>query len=343
MAVADFFKQVVPGAGPSQLEAMAPLALGLLGPIGGAVGVLGALYQRGRQEKAGQEAYGAMVGGAGENLAAQPLEGLLGVAGKMAAKGMAVPDIIQDRIDELQAERASGQAYLRQLALQQLGDQAAMQRVEKQGEQQMAYGETVAQRERSLAEYNAGERRRLAELESDLRTKEATGGTGGRLGTIGTGMQRVVDAAGNVREVPVPGSAEYAKRVQPIMDTQRGLNLVQRMIQEIDQTGGDFYGARSKRQNLIFQQVVSVLGTLANAGVLQEGEAERYLSAVGDPTSIGSRFRTAEQLKEPYKELERTLLKRQGALYDVLTGEVIPPMVGLPEDSAEPPPPPGYR
>ena len=342
MAVADFFRQAVPGAGPSTLAAMAPLALGMLGPVGGAVGVLGALYQKNRQEQAGLAEYGKELASVGPGgIAEAPLSGLVALSARMAERGMKPPDILQDRIDQLQAEQEAATAYQRSIALQQLQDQAAAQRLERGGEIDEA-------RVRLQAQLDAGRDATALEREKELARYKAEiegGGSGGvKLGAVGTGMARVRGPDGSVRDVPIPGSPEYAARVKPIVETKRGLDLVQGMLREIDETGGDMFGARAKRQDILFNQVVSVLGSLANAGVLQAGEAQRFLDSVGDPTSLGSRFKTKASMKSAYQELERQLLNAQGEQYGILQGEIAPPIVGYDEQATQAAKPPaGFR
>ena len=160
-------------------------------------------------------------------------------------------------------------------------------------------------------------------------------------GPIGSGMMRVPDpATGMMRDIPVPGSREYESRAVAINELSSGIQQADDLMREIDETGGESFGARSKTQSLLFNQLIGRLSSMVGAGVLQPAEFERLASALVDPTDYMSRFRSNTSLKAPYELLRSQLYqKQQEALARMLGqgGVTISP----PSPNAPPAPPPG--
>jgi hypothetical protein len=146
----------------------------------------------------------------------------------------------------------------------------------------------------------------------------------------------------------LPGSAPFQKITGEVSSLERGLDLTRQMFQEIEETGGDTFGARSKRQELLYQQTLGLIGQLSNQGVISPGEAERLSGALVNPTDYASRMRGNETIQAPYKELYRQLaMAREQKIRELTAGmggtPPIPP-IGVPpiDTSTRPAPPPGF-
>jgi hypothetical protein len=269
------------------------------GPVGFAAGLLGTglLRERGKEQDAlgaaaaarqrREDAFGGPVSG-------QALPELLDRAFQMEGQGFS-SDIVTDQIQFLQGEQSKRDAEQRARD-QPLGFNVGTYNPRDYTAESWANAQEIYQSTKDP----------VAASRALERFEEPTS----PFGAIGQGMARVEGPDGQVREVPIPGSREYAARVQPIQETRYAMDVARRLISEIEDTGGESFGAASKRQNLLYNQMLSVLGQLTNAGVLQQGELERFSQALQNPTDYTARIRTDKSLKAPYEELVRQLEMR---------------------------------
>lgn len=311
-----------------------PLLLGLLGPMGLAGGaVMSSMIgnrRRGEQKQLDQQALQGALGG--EQLSKMNLPGLLDAAYKLELNGVAIPKTLADQIEFLQADAVVDEAVDERQAEQQTNFGQSLMLADRQNELRMAA--QLQQDQRAFQNAKA-----LEQYKVDLENGQAAGAV--EYGPVGAGTARVTLDDGTKRDVLIPGSVPYQSALEPVQTTAAAMDLTTQIIDEIDKTGGDFAFGNTKRQSLLYQQMVSVLGQLTNSGVLQAEEAERFLNALPDPTALFPR--TDKSMKAPYEELLRQLVRAQEFNVQKFSGEPISADMVFPIQAAQPPPPPGTK
>jgi hypothetical protein len=132
----------------------------------------------------------------------------------------------------------------------------------------------------------------------------------------------------SVIAAPIVGTPDYAKG----MDKQQTLqSSIDRAGELMDLVGGkeqktpagnmvrsggkgsEMFGDTAAKYSLIRGLMISDLGKLNDAGVLQEGEYARYSDMLRDPSSIGSYFTGNNTMMTGYKEFQDIMKKRLSA------------------------------
>lgn len=133
------------------------------------------------------------------------------------------------------------------------------------------------------------------------------------LGAPGQGMERVQEqGSGQWYDRPLAGSQEWVKRMEPIDQAGEALGVLQLQISDLNQSGGNAFGPLSAKMKVRQARILSMLGSLTNSGVLQQGEVERFENAMQDPTSmfgVGATFST-DTLTAPLQELQDMIRTR---------------------------------
>lgn len=160
------------------------------------------------------------------------------------------------------------------------------------------------------------------------------------LGPPGQGMQRLQDPESlEFFDQPMVGSDEYVKRLEPVDQAGEALGVLGDQIAEINATGGESFGPSAARLAVRQARILSILGSLTNAGVLQVGEVERFERALQDPTAffgVGANLST-ETLTAPLEELQNMIRTRgQQTFQRNFRGQELPAYL-------IPPPPPGAQ
>ena len=270
------------------------------------------------------------------DFASQDLPGLRATARERRTRFGESP-ILDQTIAGLQAQGVADVSNQRRVEAAGLASQGGIDAAAL-GNQQSIAAATLADQRAETRAVNAFDRANPAQVPGAIES-----------GPIPSGVERVTAADGTTRLRPVPGGAAYQKAVQPVLEADAKISRVNKFMSLIEQTGGESFGAGAAEQNLLYNEMLSTMGFLNNAGVLQAGEIERFKAAMINPTDLRSRTRLNSTLLAAPKMLNSALTRmrddavRSSGIEDVGALNLATPFMTQRELEESLPLPPGAR
>jgi hypothetical protein len=114
-----------------------------------------------------------------------------------------------------------------------------------------------------------------------------------------------VQSASGVVAMPAPGTPDYAKvtdgesslvaagqNIDRLLDIFMGVEQTTPASKKIrvGGTGSELWGEKAKEMSTIRSSIMTAMGQMQNAGVLQVGDFERYEKLLPDPSTVGGLF-----------------------------------------------------
>jgi len=269
----------VGGFGGGVLDA-APLLLGMLGPVGAAVGLLGTGFLQQRRKQGALAQRSALIDQAtgGGDIASLSLEELANGIQRLQAAGVEPQAGMQDMLDFRQGQQTATRGQQDTVDLQNMQAQQALQAGGIKYGQELGLEAGKDANRWALERFKQGEANARAGLAAGL-----TPG-GGMMGTTPAGHERIPLPGGGVADVPNPGTAAYATAMDPVQKTTYALGAINELRADVAAHGTETFGAGARRQGVLYSQALRSIADLGNAGVLQQGEQEMYQQMLGDPT-----------------------------------------------------------
>jgi hypothetical protein len=113
-----------------------------------------------------------------------------------------------------------------------------------------------------------------------------------------------------VIDIPNPGTADFARAMDPILSTGSALRAVTELRDSVERYGSELVGPESKRQGLLYERALRALADMQEAGVMQEGERAAMEEALPNPSRLGSVLTRRASMMQAYDTLMGELIQR---------------------------------
>jgi len=113
------------------------------------------------------------------------------------------------------------------------------------------------------------------------------------------------------------------RNTQPWVDAQKEVGtlgqarvLLAELYQDMEKTGPEMWGAKSKEMKSKYSQIVAAVAALQNKGVLQQGEMEQIMEGLPDPSAMGTFKGSAQAAYSKTDEIFKGTLNQRRRAYD---------------------------
>lgn len=134
-------------------------------------------------------------------------------------------------------------------------------------------------------------------------------------GSVPSGYTRTITAEGQAIDMPNPGTEAYEKRQQAKRTSDSAITAINKLKSLVDVHGeglgliGD-PGVKLEMGTL-YEEILAALGTLSNAGVMDQGEVQRFRESLPDPREKFT-FAGGKDIKQAYDVLLQRMYRVKG-------------------------------